>query len=219
VIQSVGLEAVAEQLRDRVRTNLDLFVHEVADPGDPPRFVLGHVPAPHGPLVFADDGTAAVRSLYRVFVDRPDQWPEDRFLEAYRQHIRRVDALVAEAVTAAVARATRPSVFVVFSDHGYRRNGAIGSAILDPTAVDVREQYRNLFAWKSDVLLDFGAEPSLVNVFPILLRSAWRIDMPCQDSRMFFIDPRAGITEVRDPDDGSVGPGVLPDEPGCGAPS
>jgi hypothetical protein len=215
IIAAVGRAALAGQLRDRVEQTLASFVDSIAGSDDAPRFVLGHVPAPHGPMVYFGDGTASVEDIDKVLLDRPEDWPVEEFLAAYREHLVTVDGLAAQAVAEATARMVRPSIFLVLSDHGFRRNGPIGSALREPGGLDIAEQHRNLFAWRSDRPLGFGDRPTLVNVFPILASEVFGTRIACQESRFFFVAPEMGIREVADPDDGSIGPGTPADEPAC----
>jgi hypothetical protein len=214
LVEAAGSSLLADQFRDRVDGVLAAFERELEWAGGPPRFVLAHVPAPHGPMVFAGESGESVTDLDAIYHDRYPGLSDEQFVSAYARHVKAVDERVTAVVREIPKRIGRPSVTLVISDHGVRAEGILGIATTDPTPHQIAQQYRNLFAWRSDIDLGFGDHPTLVNLLPILFDRILGTSIACSEGRMFAHYP-SGLVEFADPDDGSFGSGAGADEPAC----
>jgi hypothetical protein len=109
------------QQRDRIVGNLRLLPEVAAQQDRPPAFVFAHIPAPHQPAVFGEDGMpVAVPITDGYFADSPMERGEDpaEFKERYRAQLPHLNELILSAVDGVLARSSEPPVVLLFADHG-----------------------------------------------------------------------------------------------------
>jgi hypothetical protein len=109
------------QQRDRIVGNLRALPEVAAKQDRPPAFVFAHIPAPHQPTVFGEDGMpVAVPITDGYFADSPMERGEDpaEFKERYRAQLPHLNELILSAVDGVLARSSEPPVVLLFADHG-----------------------------------------------------------------------------------------------------
>jgi hypothetical protein len=144
------LRAVAPDLMPGVqRTAVDSVFTSLKvvadDPSLGPRFVWGHVMAPHVPFVFGPNGEPVDIPVLRVFEQYADGMglSQAEFERRFADQTTYTDARTLEAIDAILATSAEPPIIIVMSDHGAR------SRPFDPataTADDLRERFGILFA-------------------------------------------------------------------------
>jgi hypothetical protein len=149
----LGLTAVGElfqrldpmfgehQVGQRVRANLDTLSRLAGEASSRPRFVFGHIPAPHPPLAFATVERPTV-PLLDVFDYPVDLFGEELLQQAYREHLEELNERVLETLTTVVDAVGNDAVIIVMSDHGSRTHGHEHALAPD----DVDEQFSILLA-------------------------------------------------------------------------
>lgn len=140
---SLAPEIVFDQHRARLERTLDLLTDEVARPSDTPRFVFAHLLAPHAPVVYRADGSAAepvacfpACSIYGFAFAADWDGVGAQVQQVNRMVLATVDEIIASDPNAIV---------IVMSDHGTRRPGT-----------DPANAFRNFFAART---------PGLANVY------------------------------------------------------
>ncbi|HLE59838.1 MAG TPA: hypothetical protein VJA85_09350, partial [Candidatus Limnocylindria bacterium] len=130
---SVAPGIVFDQHRGRLESTLALLTDEVARPSAVPRFVFAHLLAPHAPVVYNADGSAAdpvscfpACSIYG-FASAAD-WG------GFPGQLEHVNQMVLDAVDAIIA-GDPDAIVIVMSDHGSHRTGT-----------DAANAFRNFFA-------------------------------------------------------------------------
>lgn len=181
IMPDVQRQLVADQYRDALSDDFDML-EQLGTPADHPRFVFAHIFAPHPPFVFDADGRAQgpapcfpescqlwdsgyrgdyepVRAQLRGFVE----WTDDHTLDAVR---------------AIQAKAKRPPVIVVFSDHGLRH---------DPR--DRAEVTSSLFASSTPGRPGlFPDDTTPINILPRLLNAYAGTSLPLATEDIYWTD-------------------------------
>ena len=107
--------------RDRILRNLRVLPEIAAKRDRPPAFVFAHIPAPHQPTVFGEDGAPiAVPITDGYFADSPMERREDptEFNERYRAQLPYLNELILTAVDGVLEHSSEPPVVLLFADHG-----------------------------------------------------------------------------------------------------
>ena len=162
-----------------------------------PRFVLGHIDAPHIPVVFDATGEAAPAAVYSDTAQGVRTTPEE-FRRAYVAELQYLNSRVLGLVREVQTRSARPPIVIVMSDEGSEShldwsNGANS---------DLQERFGTLFAASTPghpAL--FGDRPLTVNVFPTLLNAYFGIALSVRTPRFFVstAEDRLDLTETADP--------------------
>lgn len=145
LIQGVAPDLLPSAQRARIDDAFDNLVNVAQDHSLGPRFVFGHVGAPHSPFVFGPNG-----EHLRV----PEQRRKDdtaiglgltaaEFAERLAGQTAYVDSRTLETIDAILAASELPPVIIVMSDHG-SRSQSIDPATATPDAL--RERFGTLFA-------------------------------------------------------------------------
>lgn len=120
LIDLAAPDLASAQQRDRVRHTLSALP-DVARHVDSPKLVLSHVPSPHSPVVFGNDGEpVTVRFDEAFFADSPLERGQkvDEFVAAYRDQLPHLNDLIIQAIDGILTESSRPPVIVLFADHG-----------------------------------------------------------------------------------------------------
>ena len=124
LVAALAPDFASAQQRDRISYNLDVLaaIAETAATEDRgPILVFDHIPAPHQPVVFGEDG-AAVEAPLRdgYFADSPQERGEDprEFRDRYRSQLPYLNERILAAIDAILAVSSEPPVIVLFADHG-----------------------------------------------------------------------------------------------------
>ena len=125
-----------------VFANLAVVAH---DRGLGPRFVFGHVMAPHVPFVFGPHGEPVDIPVARVFEQYASGMglSQAEFERRFADQTQYTDTRTLETIDAVLAASQEPPIIIVMSDHGAR------SRPFDPataTPDDLRERFGTLFA-------------------------------------------------------------------------
>ena len=129
------------QVRQRIEANLEALLRLAREPSDSPRFVLGHIPGPHAPYVYASVERPMV-SLSDIFHAPLEQYGLDLLKQAYGEHISEFDDRVLMTLNAMVGAIGDEAVIIVLSDHGSRMTGHEHSLSSD----EASEQFSTLLA-------------------------------------------------------------------------
>jgi hypothetical protein len=174
---------IVDDVRARVATTLDEAATLAEEPHTRPRFVLAHVPAPHGPWVANAEGQASGQSHELTFGGTPDAstaLAERR--RAYFAYAHWVGDLAIVAVDRIRAASASPPVIFVVSDHG----PDFDFSDADPLAYNLDDRTSNFTAVfvpnRDDVIAD---DITLVNLFPAVLNGILGWDLPRSPDRFW----------------------------------
>ena len=180
--------------RERASTNAALdCISAVADvPLDQPRFTYAHVPSPHLPILFDKAGNPAPIELYG-YTAQELQVSAEEFQRGYTEGIEYLNARVLDAIDEIRSKAATPPIIIVFSDHGSESLLNWGNALLS----DMEERFSNFFAASTPGAPGlYGASPTPVNLFPILLNHYFGAEIPLQPDDRFVskVQDRLGLS-------------------------
>lgn len=153
----------ADQHRERVRSAFAQF-REIADHAGPPTLAFIHVPSPHLPVVFDEDGDRAdlppSEDIYR--------WDtiDEATREAYKGQLAYLNGQTLDAIDYALDSRSEGEepIIIVMSDHGAAPRPAVFVGEGTP------DHYDNFFAaYTPGAAGLFPDDVSPVNLFPILL--------------------------------------------------
>jgi len=192
----VALDAVVpgwRSARDRSLVNAELSCVESASRAavSGPRFVWGHIEAPHPPVVFSASGGAAPFSIYGD-VEPGSGGGSSPFGRAYVDQLRYLNGRVLQLVDEIQRNSPKPPVIVVMSDEGY--DVAAAGTLPD--------RFGTLFAASTpDHGALFGAQPLTVNVFTNLFNAYFGTTLPSEPPRYFKSpdDRSLHLQEIPDP--------------------
>jgi hypothetical protein len=184
----VALDAInpsfaGDEARARIEAAFSASEQLAAEQHQRPRFIFVHVPAPHLPYVYGRRGEA-VTGGPRSLVARRDGLElerSDRIGRTFAQVAYIGDRTVV-MLDRVLAFASRPSVVVVWSDHGTDVDWILG----DPLAAGLTERTSNFLAVLSpghSGLFRAGTTP--VNVLPQVFNAYLGTDLPLQEDRTF----------------------------------
>jgi hypothetical protein len=169
-----------EDHRARVLSTFDHLEQLAAERVDHPRFVFAHILSPHAPVAFAADGSAVPGlDCYPVdcaLWDGGERYGDRAQVQAAQ--IQYLDERLEKTVEAIQAKAARPPVIVVFSDHGHRHD-------LNDQVESLRSFLMAATPGKSDV---FPADSSPVNLLTRLENAYLGTALPMSTEDGFFID-------------------------------
>jgi Sulfatase len=200
VLEAVAPDFVSSQQRDRIN---DVFAALRTAPtrlGERPRFIFAHVPSPHPPWVYNADGSPrTVVNLDSIYGETPASMAlsNEELAEAYGGQVVDVDRRMLEALApldAAIDAAGRPSVVIIFSDHG-TWIGADGG--------DIRLRFKNLLAIRSTATeIPLRPNETLVNLWPSVFSRVFGAASVRQPDTEYRIGARDNfdLVEVPDPD-------------------
>jgi hypothetical protein len=150
IVNVVAPDFASAQQRHRILGDLEALPEIAAAHDRPPAFVFAHIPAPHQPAVFSEDGTpVAVAITDGFYGDSPIERKEDpeEFKDRYRAQLPYVNDRVLAAVDGILAASAVPPVIVLIADHGSASRtdwNATDPATVDPTIL--LERTGTLFA-------------------------------------------------------------------------
>lgn len=150
VVNVVAPDLASSQQRERILGALAVLPQIAAKRDRPPAFVFAHIPAPHQPVVFGEDGAPIVVPITQDFyADSPIERDEDpdEFRARYRAQLPYLNAEVLSTVDEIVAGAEVPPIILLFADHGSASRTDWNAT--DPATVDrtiLLERTGTLFA-------------------------------------------------------------------------
>jgi hypothetical protein len=162
--------------------------------GDPPRFVFDHVFAPHSPQVFGPNGEPrpAITTVEWQDTGDADRPPGD-YERAYVGELEYLNGLVLDAVDRLRAAIVRPSVVVLFGDHGSRTTDPSKGSRPDRPL----EHFENLFAASTpDGSDDFGPDITLVNLLPTIANRYLGEHLPLSPNLAFVPEADGSVSVV-----------------------
>jgi hypothetical protein len=169
-----------EALRVRLRLTFAELSRVATSPLPHPAFVYAHLPAPHPPVVLDASGGAVDTKLAAGTSDAEDP---ARFVAQYRAQVEYVDDQALASIDEILAHATRPTVILVFSDHGSRIQPLGGGPMDDLERTSILLAIRapgHPGLLRNDI--------SLVNVVPALFNAYLGADLAEQPDRSYVFD-------------------------------
>jgi len=163
-----------------------------------PVFVFAHIIAPHPPFIFRADGSLKNDLPSAGFQDDTDLLGgREAYVQGYREQIEFITARTRRAIQEILARAPRPTVILLLSDHG----PASRLVLYDVRQTDLRERFGILLALRlpgKDLRINDDLSP--VNACRLVLREYLGADLPPLPSRSYFsnFDAPYRFTEVTD---------------------
>jgi len=167
-----------DQVRSRVTSVFRAMEEIAAEDARAPRFVFAHVPSPHVPIVFNEDGSAVIDERLTVGAE----WAAvgmvglSRFREAWADQVEYVNTLTLRALGQLDSVRRRDVIVYVMSDHG----AGSGWDNRSPLSSDLDERTANFLAVYSSEgvgsLITDTTTP--VNVFRRLFRIRVGMDLP-----------------------------------------
>jgi len=121
LIGAIAPDFASSQHRDRILSNLAVLPEIAASRDRPPALVFAHIPAPHQPTVFGQDGApVAVPISDHFYADSPMERSEDpvEFGERYRGQLPYLNDRILEAIDGILEQSSVPPIIVLFADHG-----------------------------------------------------------------------------------------------------
>jgi len=160
----------SSQHGERIRTNLELLGEVARQPHDAPWLVFDHVPSPHLPTVFSQDGKAISVPIDDAFyADSPIERgiSAERFAREYTAHLLYLNGLILDAVDEVLESSATPPIIVLMADHGSA--SAVDWLVTQPEEADparLLERTAILFAAFTPERQDvFADDVSPVNIF------------------------------------------------------
>jgi hypothetical protein len=200
-IEMLRPNTIAGAWHARLDATFGAIADVAAEPHDQPRLVFGHISSPHAPWVDHADG-----SLRPIPGDGSDLGPtffqETRLMtrlsdaelsEAFLEQVQYVDSRTLDTIDKVLASATRPTVVILFSDHGPAHALEVGGA---------EYRLRNLFAAFTPDRADvFPNDQTLVNVLPRLWNAYLGTALPMVTDDRFWWDDRTDVLNLERVDD------------------
>jgi hypothetical protein len=200
VLEAVAPDFVSAQQRDRINAVFSSLQTAPSRLGDRPRLVFAHVPSPHPPWVYNADGSPrTVVNLDAIYGETPASMglSNEELAIGYAGQVVDVDRRMLAALVpldAAIDAAGRPSVVIIFSDHG-TWIGADGG--------DIRLRFKNLLAIRSTASpIPLRPNETLVNLWPSVFGALFGTEQARQPDTEYRIGARDNfdLLEVPDPD-------------------
>jgi len=200
VLETIAPDFVSSQQRDRINGVFESLRTAPTRLGERPRFVFAHVPSPHPPWVYHADGSPrTVVDLDGIYGETPATMglSNDELAEGYGGQVVDVDRRMLESLApldAAIEAAGRPSVVIIFSDHGTWIGADNG---------DIRLRFKNLLAIRSTAdQIPLRANETLVNLWPSVFSGLFGSESSRQPDTEYRIGARDNfdLIEVPDPD-------------------
>lgn len=137
-----------------------------------PLFVFAHVVTPHPPFIFAADGSPRQPGGLYSLIDgshliQGSEAAREAYRKGYVGQVEHVNARILESLNRMLARATRPTVVFLHSDHG----PGSGLSWEDPSRSDLQERLGILLACRvpDPAWAGFPEEITTVNAYQSLL--------------------------------------------------
>ncbi len=145
-----------------------------------PKFVFAHILIPHGPLVFAADGS--IRTDIRFFQKAGQPLNAEYEREGYVGQTEYINQRILPILRQIIARSARPPIIILQGDHGLGKLGILNAYYL-PDAGKQAPLYPAI---------------SPVNSFRLVFDTYFGADLPLLDDRHFFsyADDRFNLKEV-----------------------
>jgi hypothetical protein len=156
------------QQRTRVEAIFTAIEAE-AERAGPARFVFAHVPAPHGPFVFHEDGSPRTEGLPTFYGDAPRLRGTTR-QETIERCLEQATYIGDRAIAAIdrIVEADPEAVVVVFSDHG----PGIDYEVSDPFGSGMNERTSNIMAVRSvDGAVTLADDATPINLLPAVFNA------------------------------------------------
>jgi hypothetical protein len=121
LVSLLAPDLASGQHRDRILDNLRVLPEIAALRDRPPAFVFAHVPAPHQPTVFGENGEPVAVPITEAFYgDSPMERDEDpqEFADRYRAQLPYLNQQILAAIDGILAESSVPPIIVLFADHG-----------------------------------------------------------------------------------------------------
>lgn len=154
-----------------------------------PSFVLAHALSPHPPFVIDQHGGPTRPPWSFTYWDGPglfELFPQARetYAARYREQVLGTNRILLASLDRLLAITGGNVVVLVFGDHGPRLGTVAGSS--DRT--DLPEAFSVFLAayWPSQNYSGLHRVRTLVNVFPVLLNSAFGTRLPLREDRILF---------------------------------
>jgi hypothetical protein len=185
---------IGRQTRDRIEQTYRTL-EELPDANrSAPCFCFVHVPAPHFPVVYtATGGTVeggAGNSIEGPF--RSELGRRDHINRTFGQ-VEYISGRTIQAIDALIARATRPTTVVVWSDHGT----GIGFDDSNPLASDLNERSSSFLAVRSaDGAAMFRPGTTPVNVLSQILNQQFAAGLPLQPDSTWAWRERSSLLDL-----------------------
>jgi hypothetical protein len=205
-LTTVAPDAFPDQIRDRVRWNLDPrnWLPSLTAPGrsHDPFFLFVHVPSPHQPYVFGRGGDATRNPEIALSDNLPylNRTPQQVSVlaQAYADQLAYIDDLTISAVDELLLSVPSDCIVIVMSDHG----PGVHIDWEHLATTDTRERFGTLFAARTPGSTRlFGDAPTPVNLFPTLLNHYLGLRLPPNSNSSFIgVPPRHELIDVGDPD-------------------
>jgi len=186
LLSVISPDLVSAQQRGRIEAVFRAVETEAGGAGRP-QFVFAHVPAPHGPWVYAGDGASRTDTIRGFYSDAPDVRgiSRDEAISRLFDQTTYVGDRALRAIDRILERDPR-AVVVVFSDHG----PGIDYHGADLSASDLDERTSNIIAVRSpDGVLTLPPGTTPVNLFPLLFNSYLGTQIPTVDDRSYTWAP------------------------------
>jgi hypothetical protein len=189
-----------EDLRTRIIGVLDDAAGVAAEDRQMPTFTFVHVPSPHLPLAFEDDGQPTPYDSRQYLAGRASEFglTQDAYADAYAANLAYLNARVLDTVDELKAASAEEPVIIIMSDHGYHGDSPILTAAM----------LHSFFAAYAPRELEALVEsPTPVNLMGILLSAYAGADVGRPLAERFFTTVVSGdagaydlaLTEVFDP--------------------
>lgn len=201
LIQQLAPDLLPSAQRARIDVAFDNVVRVAQSDRLGPRFVFGHVPAPHSPLVFGANGEPLRVPEQRRKDDTAAGLglTDEEFAERFAGQTAYVDGRTIETIDAVLAASEEPPIIIVMSDHGSR------SRVLDPATATpdiLRERFGTLFAaytpGRQGVFLP-DETPAAILVHLMNAYLGTDLPEPAEGTFASRIDQRFSLTQVPEP--------------------
>lgn len=186
LIGAVAPDFASASHRARISEGLAALGTLAGEEERPPQLVFAHVPAPHQPMVFGQNGAPVAVPLNEHFYsDSPIQQGLDRdeWVVRYRAQLEHLNGLVLEAVEGIIAASPSPPVIILMSDHGSAsRVDWVRTSPDEASPEDLLERTGTLFAARTpgkDTVFPDDVTP--VNVFRHVLDAYFNTDLGVAD--------------------------------------
>jgi hypothetical protein len=191
---------VSEQQRERIRRAFQSLASAPLRATEHPTLSFVHVPSPHAPWVFDQDGSPrTVADLEQFYAESPDEthMSKDKLALGYAGQMRDIDRRLLEALNAldvSIEARGRPAVTIVFSDHGSWIGAEDG---------DIRLRFKNLLAIRGTGLsASVESNQTLVNLLPNLFNQLFGAPWSRRPDTIYMFGQRDNydFVPVDDPD-------------------
>ena len=198
LLRAIDPGLLAREAGERTIASLDRVAALVTE-GGPARFVFVHIASPHSPLVLTGDGRVTPETgNYNVFDDR-EQYLElgpDQYAAKLNTQVAYLDRRLLD-ITGAIAGSGRPSIVILFSDHGSGARFRASDELDGHSDLELRSA--NFLAVRGIGAIDDRS--TLVNLLPLIASRVLRTPFePVPESINAVTGNPATITPFQRPD-------------------